>query len=257
MKKLFAPLLLILSLGLSLPTLAGAVNSASATSEIKRAEQLERTKGAIYGLKIYKGLIDQNPKNLTALQKGTLASARLVQLQDTRKMQKSFAALTYKYAKMAYNLNRNSAQNNYLMALSKGLMGMYAPLTEKVKYAQEIEKYAKRTIQLDPKHPYIYHLLGRLYFEMSNLSDTEKKLAASVFGKLPDGTYQKALDNMLKCYKLNPGFIVNLSDLGLVYHKLNQDDKARTYLKKAISQKPYYVEDRHIIQEARDLLNVL
>ncbi len=245
-------ILILSAVLLSYPSMAGATST-----EIQKAMQLERTKGAIYGLKVYKKLIEANPKNLDALQKGTLAAARLVQLQESKSMQKSFAALSYKYALMAYKLKSNSAQNNYLMALTKGLMGLYAPLTEKVAYAQEIEKYAQKTIQLDPKHPYIYHLLGRLYYEVASISSIEKKLASKIFGKLPNGTYNKALEYMQKCYSINPSFVVNLSDLGLVYHKLKQDDKARVYLNKAISSRPYYVEDKNVIREAQDLLDVI
>ncbi len=230
---------------------------ADTSPQIQKAIQLEKTKGAIYGLKVYKRLIEENPRNMEALQRGALASARLVQLQKTKTMEKSFAALTYKYAYMAYKLNKNNAQNNYLMALSNGLIGLNASLTDKVKYAQDIEKFAKRTIQLDAKHPYVYHLLGKLYYEMSQISSIEKKIASKVFGELPEGNLQKSLRYMQKCYQINPSFIVNLTDMGLTLHKLHDDKSAKVYLTKAVNTKPYYVEDRNIIREAQDLLRVI
>ncbi len=229
----------------------------SSPESIQTAIKLEKTKGAIYGLKVYKHLIEANPKNLEALQRGSLAAARLVKLQKTKKMQSSFAALAHKYARMAYQLDPRNAQNNYLMALTNGMLALNASITDKVDYAKNIEKYAKKTAALEPNHPYVYHLFGKLYYEMSQLSSIERSVASKLFGSLPKGTLDKSLSYMQKCYDINPSFVVNLSDIALTLHKLGRDEEAKQYLKKAIETKPYYVEDRDVIAAAQSLLRVI
>lgn len=227
------------------------------SADFRKAAELERTKGAIHGLKIYKHIIDENPQNLEALQKGCLAAARCTRTRKTEEMQRNFAALTLKYAIMADKVAPNNAQNKFLLALSKGLLALSSSVKEKAKLANQIESDAKRAIALDPSHPYAHHILGKLYYELSNVSDFERKVAKGFIGNLPAGSIPKAIAEMEKNYQINPSYVVNLSDLGLAYHKDGDDEKARFYLNKALEQKPVYYEDKLVFDEVRALLKVL
>ncbi len=244
-------ILLVISI-LSLSTLKAGLKE-----DLAQAQRIERTDGALVALKYYKKLLAKYPSSLTGNQNAALAAARLVQVQKTTKLSKGFALMSQSYAKKAYSLNKNNAQNYYLLAVSEGLVALYSSVREKVKSVGRIEANAKKCLKMNPKHPYANHLLGKMYFEMSQLSSVERNLAESLMGKLPSGTLEKALVYMKKNYAINPNFMVNLSDMALVYHKMHKDDMAKHYIQKALNVKIYYPEDKHIRSECLDLQRIL
>ena len=82
------------------------------------------------------------------------------------------------------------------------------PLTEcwtkqKIINAYDVLKYGKIAINLDPSYDNTYHLLGRLNFELANLSWLERNVASLIYETPPKGSFDKAADYFLTAIKLN------------------------------------------------------
>ncbi len=251
MKMTSKYILLIFSLLIAISSNAGL------KEDLAQAQKKEYSDGALVALKYYKKLLAKYPNCLEANQNAALAAARLVQIQKSTKLSKGFALMSQKYARQAYKLDKNSAQNYYILAVSDGLVALYSSIREKVNSVARIEANAKKCLRLNPKHPYANHLLGKMYYEMSQISSVERKIAEGLVGKLPPGSLEKALSYMKKNYAINPNFIANTSDMALIYHKMKNKTLAQKYINIALKTKSTYPEDKYIKSECRALQKVL
>ena len=136
-------------------------------------------------------------------------------------------------------------------------IGLIEGTKQKIINAYDVLKYGKIAIDLDPSYDNTYHLLGRLNFELANLSWLEKNVAALIYETPPDGTFEIAIDYFLSAIKLNANDTRHWLWLSKSYIKLNQTNKAKASLLKTISLSPKDQKDQNNIQEAKQLIDDL
>ena len=117
------------------------------------------------------------------------------------------------------------------MSIALGRLALMASGSEKIEDVREIKKYAERAIQLDPLNFKAYHVLGKWYFEVSNLSSFERWLVKVTYGALPAASYAEAIKNYEKSRQLNPALLVNYLELAKCYYNNNDKKKAIEFLK--------------------------
>ncbi|KAF7474883.1 regulator of microtubule dynamics protein 2 [Marmota monax] len=81
-----------------------------------------------------------------------------------------------------------------------GQVSEFEGLQNKVNYGYCFKEHLDIAITLLPEEPFVYYLKGRYCYTISKLSWIEKKMAATLFGKIPSSNVQEALHNFLKCY---------------------------------------------------------
>jgi len=165
--------------------------------------------------------------------------------------------ISYDYSKQALFLDSTIAKSNHYYAVLHGQIGLIEGTKQKIINAYDVLKYGEIAINLDPDYDNTYHLLGRLNFELANLSWIERNVASLIYETPPEGSFDKAADYFLAAIKRKPNDIRHWLWLGKAYIALDQNDKARASLLKTISLTPKDQKDKDNIQVAKQLINNL
>lgn len=121
-----------------------------------------------------------------------------------------------------------------------------------------IRKHLEEAVRLNPKDATSLHILGFWCFAFAELPWYQRKLAAVIFSKPPESTYEEALDFFLRAEEVDPEFYSkNLLMLGKTYMALNDKKAALLWLTKAKNYPPRTWEDKEVHQEVLDLLKKL
>uniref|UniRef100_A0A8C0X9L4 Regulator of microtubule dynamics protein 2 n=1 Tax=Castor canadensis TaxID=51338 RepID=A0A8C0X9L4_CASCN len=108
-----------------------------------------------------------------------------------------------------------------------GCVSEFEGLQNKINYGHHFKEHLEVAIRLLPEEPFLYYLKGRYCYTISKLSWIEKKMAATLFGKIPSSTVQEALYNFLKAEELQPGFsLSNYMHLAKCYVDLGESQDA-------------------------------
>ncbi|XP_073753402.1 regulator of microtubule dynamics protein 2 isoform X1 [Callorhinus ursinus] len=86
-----------------------------------------------------------------------------------------------------------------------GYVSEFEGLQNKINYGHRFKEHLDKAIQFLPEEPFLYYLKGRYCYTVSKLSWIEKKMAATLFGKIPSSTVEEALQNFLKISNGSPG----------------------------------------------------
>ncbi len=112
--------------------------------------------------------------------------------------------------------------------------------------------YASKAVQLDSNSAEYLYTLGLISEKLNNIPSAIQAYKASIarnpkfilprinLGKIYDenGTYDKALDQLLKAYQIDPESLAVNNNLGNVYLHSKLYKNSITHFKKAIAQKP-------------------
>ncbi|NP_001088016.1 uncharacterized protein LOC494707 [Xenopus laevis] len=119
---------------------------------------------------------------------------------------KNYAANGKSFAGKAVQLEESSAEGHRWFAIMCGYLSEYESVQDKIKNGYLFKEHLDKAIELDPKDPLQYYLLGRWCYAVSQLSWIERKVAATLFGNPPTATIQEALQNFLKVEEMHPGY---------------------------------------------------
>ena len=221
---------------------------------LKEAQQQESLLHENEAFLKYAEVVKLDPGNLVALCKCSELSSRIGARQvDKEKMRPYFIAAR-NYATSALRVNQNSSEANCAMALALGRISLVAGTRERVILAKDVKDYADNAIRLDPNNFRAYHILGRWYYDVSNLNLAEKSFARVFYGKLPSASLEEAIICFEKSRDLKPGFILNYYELARSYHRMDEDKKAIANLHILLNLPNMIYDDTRIKVIARQLL---
>uniref|UniRef100_A0A803KCJ7 Regulator of microtubule dynamics protein 2 n=1 Tax=Xenopus tropicalis TaxID=8364 RepID=A0A803KCJ7_XENTR len=147
---------------------------------------------------------------------------------------KNYAANGKSIAGKAIQLEDCSAESHRWFAIMCGYLSEYESVQDKIKNGYLFKEHLDKAIELDPKDPLQYYLLGRWCYAVSQLSWIERKVAAALFGNPPTATIQEALQNFLKVEEMHPGYSkYNYVFLAKCYKDLGQKSVALKYCDEA------------------------
>ncbi|KAA2239673.1 hypothetical protein F0L74_26130 [Chitinophaga agrisoli] len=232
----------------------GALNAQSVDEMIDQAKQLEKQMKEADALAKYKEVLKVEPAQLSALVEASELSSREGNRQKEKDDKTRYFNEAKDYAQEALNQAPNNADANYAMAVAMGRLALISGAKDKVAASREVKKYAELAIKFNPNYAQAYHVLGKWNYEVANLNFIEKNAAKALFGGLPDGTLQQAIDNYEKCKKLDPGFILNYYELARAYNKNDQQTQAMEVLRKAVALRAIYQDDPAIKADCKKML---
>lgn len=221
---------------------------------LKEAERLELGFREADALLKYKEVLKYQPTNLTALCKSADLSSRVGHRQTNKTIKAEYFHAAKSYAEQAIKVNPRSPDANFVMAVAMGRMAMLTGGKEKIKYVNEIKRYAENTLKYDPNNFKAYHVLGKWNYEVSNLSSFERTMAKLLFGGLPGASLKDAIKYYEKSRSLEPNFSINYLELAKAYHRNGEDKKAIDLLLKVQSVPNRIEDDVRIKKEAKELL---
>ena len=143
------------------------------------------------------------------------------------------------------------------MAVAMGRMALISGSKEKVAASRDIKKYVDQAIKLDAGNEQAWNVLGKWHFAVSNLNFAEKSAANMIFGGLPDGDIETAIQCFEKSQKLNPNYVLNYLDLAKAYNQIGQKEKAKNMITTGLKQPNHYQDDALFKQEMQDLMKKL
>ena len=139
-----------------------------------------------------------------------------------------------KYAEILKNKFPARAESYFLVASAYGNLALYKGGRDKVRLARNLEKYAKKAIEIDPTFAPSYVVLGIYYRETATLNVVEKTFATAFLGGLPVGSLNDSVRVLLKAEELSPNSIYPHFELAETYEKLNDEDKAIVEYRKVL-----------------------
>ena len=123
--------------------------------------------------------------------------------------QKQFVCEAVSYAKKAIEADPQCFEAHGMYCASVGMLAEFVGIKERIKCGHEFKKHLEIGFELNPSSYGSYHMYGRFCYQIASISWLEKKLAASIFGELPQGSYEEALEALQKSDALNPNGVLN------------------------------------------------
>jgi len=140
----------------------------------------------------------------------------------------------FEYSEIMKELFPQRGETYFFMAATRGNLALFKGGKEKVKLGRDVEKYARKAIELKPDYGEPHVALGVYYREVANLNWILKKFAKAFFGGLPDGTNEDSLNMLLKAEELLPENVYVQFELGKTYKEIGNKEKMKEHFDKAL-----------------------
>jgi len=131
-------------------------------------------------------------------------------------------------------------------AISYGIQSNHSGLKEKAEYAKLSVHHCKEALKLDPDLPHPNFILGRFYFELSEMSSVTAKIAKNIIGEeeIDRATFELALSYLVNASKLAPARFLYNYYTGAAYDKSGNEKMAMHYYQKADKNVRHTEDDR-------------
>ena len=227
------------------------------TAIIKEADRLEAIPNERGAFNKFKEALKIHPDNLYALIKCSELCSRVGKREATKEARASYYEAAKIYAMTALKVNSKSSDANAVMAIALGRTALEKSGKEKIAAVKDIKKYGDLAVQYDPTNFKAWHILGKWFYEVSNLNMFERAAAKVFFGGLPSATLKESIAAYEKAKALNGRFLLNYLELARAYKRNDDDEKAIAVLK-AMPLIPNLTEDDALIKsEGVKLLKTL
>ena len=203
----------------------------------------------------YKEALKVQSTNIFALCRSSELCSRIAnRIQNNKKLRDDYYAAAKTYAETALALNPKSSDPNFVMSVVMGRLALTKSGKDKISAAKDIKKYADLAIQYDPTNYKAWHVLGKWYYEVSDLNGFEKIGIKLFYGGMPKASYADAINAYDKSRQLDPGFMLNYLELARTYHKMHQDPQAIALLKVVPGLAIKTEDDNNIKEQSKKML---
>lgn len=230
------------SILIALLFIAPAINAQDVPALLKEAVRQEALPNETVAFETYKKIIAIQPSNVVALSRASQLCSRIGSRQTDTKLRDSWLQSAGDYAQKAININAQNDEANVSMAMYLGKSSLTKSGKEKIKSVKQIKSHIDVALKTNATNYLAWHILGRLNYEISNVSSLEKAAAKIFYDALPKGSIENAIMYLEKARTLQPNFILNNFELARAYEKNGEKDKAIVILQK-ISSMPIGTED--------------
>ncbi|XP_069881498.1 regulator of microtubule dynamics protein 2 isoform X2 [Dipodomys merriami] len=139
-----------------------------------------------------------------------------------------------------------------------GCVSEFEGLQNKINYGHHFKEHLDMAIELLPAEPFLYYLKGRYCYTISKLSWIEKKMAATLFGKIPSSTIQESFHNFLKAEELQSGYSMsNYMYLAKCCFDLDKNQDAWKFCNMALLLPIVSKEDKEAHKEVKKIIAAL
>jgi tetratricopeptide (TPR) repeat protein len=157
-------------------------------------------------------------------------------------------------ARTAVALEPRGAAGHTFLAIALGKRALFEGGRRRVRLAYAIRSEADTAIALDSTDDLAHHVLGVWNREIVALSGPERFFGTMLFGKLPQGSLDAALDHLRTATRLHPEVIPHRVELGITLAAAHRDRDAKTELERALAMPTSWVTDDVYRAKARTAL---
>lgn len=168
---------------------------------------------------------------------------------------KEAARKSLEYSRKAVAVDPKSSDSHLAVALSLGKSTEFMSNKEKLKASREMKAEAETALRLNPKSDYAHHMLGRWHQEMADIGGATRLIAKVIYGGVPKGSYQEALDHFEKARKINGKRLIHQIEYGRTLAMMDRDEEARREIKKGLAMPKREADDADAKARGRKTLN--
>lgn len=254
-----------LLLGGGLLFLCGLVSMSSAQTgpqgrdledSLEAADELREQRQFREALSQLSTLRNDHPENVDVLRRLAFVWADLGKAADDLQQRKNFYVKALSHAQDALSADSTSAWAHLAVAMAEGRVALNVGTQERVERSRAVKHHADRAIDLDSTLAGGYHVRGRWHREVASLGFFQRALLRTVYGGLPDASYEQAVRDFQRAIELEKRTFHHL-ELGKTYIQMGRTDAARRELKTCLQlsgSDPFAPEYK---QEAQNLLDEL
>jgi tetratricopeptide (TPR) repeat protein len=151
------------------------------------------------------------------------------------KARKEAARKSLDYSRKAVAIAPKLSDSHLALALSLGKNTEFLGNREKLEASRDIKTAADKALKLNPKSDYAHHMLGRWHQEIADIGGTTRLLAKVIYGGIPKGSYQEALEHFEKARKINSKRLIHQIEYGRTLAMMGKDDAAKREIKKGLA----------------------
>lgn len=201
-------------------------------------------------------LANQHPDDAAVQWRLALTQVDMGETSDSDQRRNSLYKQALQAAQAAVRADSMSADAHYSMAVSEGRVALTAGTREKIRRSRAVKHHADRAIELDPSFSAAHHVRARWNREVADLGFFERAIVKTVYGGLPDASFEQAVRDFQKAIELEDTIIHHL-ELARTYVKMDEEDKAREHLRTALDMPIDDPDDPRHQENARALLQDL
>lgn len=148
---------------------------------------------------------------------------------------KKAAEQSLAFSRKALSIDPQASDSYLAVAISLGKLTEFMSNKEKLVASREMKEKAERALQLNPNSDYAHHLLGRWHQEMAGIGSAIRLLAKVVYGGIPEGSYEEALQHFKTARKLMPKRLIHQVEYGRTLAKMGNKTQARIEIEKGLA----------------------
>ena len=157
-------------------------------------------------------------------------------------------------ARAAIAIEPGGSQGHAFLAVALGKLALFVGGKRKVRLSHEIKAEADTALTLDPNQDLAHHVLGVWNREVAELSGFLRFFAKVLYGRLPQGSLDAALDHLGKARALQPEVIPHHVELGITLAAARRYKEAEQELVGALGMPTSWVTDDFYRAKARTAL---
>jgi len=170
---------------------------------------------------------------------------------------KEAARKSLEYSRKAVAIDPNSSDPHLAVALSLGKNTEFMGNKEKLEASREMKAKAEKALRLNSRSDYAHHMLGRWHQEMAGIGGGTRFIAKIVYGGVPKGSYEEALEHFKKARNINSNRLIHQIEYGRTLAMMNRDEEARREIKKGLAMRSREADDADSKARGRETLNSL
>ncbi|RWS20663.1 regulator of microtubule dynamics protein 2-like protein [Leptotrombidium deliense] len=167
-----------------------------------------------------------NVEMLWRMSRGAYKAAAKAGLSGNKPEQKKVLLEAEDWAKKTIELDATHPEGHAWFAFACAKLSELVGIKERIERGQLVKTHLEEAIKLKPNDPKLYYTYGRWCMEVAKISWVERKLAATMFGKVPEATYEDALKQFKEADKVKPRWKANLFFMGKSYEALSNYKEA-------------------------------
>lgn len=256
LRGLLAAVLLCVGGGPSLATAQSTAEASLTASVFSQVDSLRQTGAFEAALARLDSLRARHGDHPDILWRQSLTRVDLAKTYDEKDERKPLYEEALQEADAALQADSTSGHAHLAKAVAEGRIALDAGTRERVRRSRAIKRHADRAIALDSTLAGAYHVRGRWHREVDDLGFFERAIVKTVYGGLPDASFEQAVRDFRRALELEERSFHYL-ELGKTYLKMDRTVDARRALQAALEVPNHDPFAPRYKDEARELLEDL
>jgi len=202
-------------------------------------------------LALYEQAAKADPNDVEILLRISQQCSNLIGQAKSPAEATAYARRSLEEAKQAVALAPDNPKAHLALAVAYGRLTDFEDNRTKVEYSRYVKAEAEKTLELNPREDFAYHVLGRWNYAVATMNPVLKMIARFVYGGMPEASLEEAVRDYKKAIALAPQRVIHHHELARAYAALGQAEDARKEWETELTLKPEDNEGLTDQKEAR------